>query len=151
MALLPKSINIQQNQTKDMLKRHTTGIVAGVFILGGILIVGYLFSGGGMIPKHGIGSIFEPLPVYKTGMGAINGHVTGPSGLPAVGATIVAIEQGGSKKITMAIIPTNGKYVFENLAPGNYVIMVGFPNGENRVLNYLDIDAGSIHTIDFKY
>ena len=132
------------------MKRHTTGIVAGVAILAGILIIGYLFSGG-MIHKQGIGSIFEPMPVYKTGMGAINGHVMSPSGLPAIGATVVAIELGGSEKITMAIIPIDGKYVFENLAPGNYVLMVGFPNGENRVLNYLDIDTGSIHTIDFKY
>jgi hypothetical protein len=150
MALLTKSTNIQQNQSKDILKRHKTGIVAGVIILAGILIIGYLFSGG-MIPKQGIGSIFEPMPVYKTGMGAINGHVMDPSGLPALGATVVAIEQGGSEKITMAIIPIDGKYVFENLKPGNYVLMVGFPNGENRVLNYLDVDPGSIHTIDFKY
>src|SRR6476469_8876677 len=150
MALLPKSTNAQQHQYKDILKGHTRGIVACVIILAGILIIGYLFSGG-MIPKQGIGSIFEPMPLYKTGMGTINGHVMSPSGLPALGATVVAIEQGGSEKITMAIIPVDGKYVFENLAPGNYVIMAGFPNGENRVLNYLDVDVGSIHTIDFKY
>jgi len=150
MALLTKETNIQQNQYKNLLKRHKTGIVAGVTILAGILIIGYLFSGG-MIPKQGIGSIFDPMPVYKTGMGAINGHVMSSSGLPALGATVVAIEQGGSEKITMAIIPVDGKYVFEDLKPGNYVLMVGFPNGENRILNYLDVDSGSIHTIDFKY
>ena len=65
------------------------------------------------------------MPVYKTGMGAINGQVMSPSGLPAIGATVVAIELGGSEKITMAIIPIDGKYVFENLKPGNYVLMVG--------------------------
>ena len=83
-------------------------------------------------------------------MGAINGHVIGQTGLPALGATIVAIEQDGSEKITMAIISIDGKYVFQDLEPGNYVLMVGFPSGENRVLNYLDVDAGSVHTIDFK-
>ena len=117
MALLPKSTNAQQHQYKDILKGYTTRIVACVTILAGILIIGYLFSGGGMIHKQGIGSIFEPMPVYKTGMGAINGHVMSPSGLPALGATVVAIEQGGSEKITMAIIPVDGKYVFENLEP----------------------------------
>jgi len=90
------------------------------------------------------------MPVYKTGMGAINGHVIGQTGLPALGATIVAIEQDGSEKITMAIISIDGKYVFQDLEPGNYVLMVGFPSGENKVLNYLDVDAGSVYTIDFK-
>ena len=108
---------LSNTNTKDILKGYTTRIVAGVTILAGILIVGYLFSGGGMIHKQGIGYIFEPMPLYKTGMGAINGHVMSPSGLPALGATVVAIEQGGSEKITMAIIPSDGKYVFENLAP----------------------------------
>jgi hypothetical protein len=150
MALIPKSINNQQNHLKYMLKQHKTRIVAVVAMLAGILIIGYIFSGI-IIPKQSIGSIFESMPVYKTGMGAINGHVIGPAGLPAVDATIVAVQQGGTKKIMMAIIPMDGKYVFQDLEPGNYVLMVGFPNGENRILNYLDVDSGSIHTIDFKY
>ena len=58
MALLTKPSNIQQNQSKDILKRHITGIVAGAAILAGILIIGYLFSGG-MIPKQGIQSILQ--------------------------------------------------------------------------------------------
>jgi hypothetical protein len=39
---------------------------------------------------------FEPMPTYKLDLGSINGYVAGPLGLPAVGSTVIAAEQGGT-------------------------------------------------------
>ena len=84
-------------------------------------------------------------------MGAINGYVSGPLGLPAVGATIVAAQQGGQGATQNAVISIDGKYVFSNLPPGQYILMVAFPDGVNRVLNNVNVDTGSIQSINFKY
>ncbi len=83
-------------QPQRFVKKHQWGIILVVSVIGVILIVGYLFSGGTTPNNRGIGSIFEPMPTYKSGLGAINGYVAGPLGLPAVGSTVIAAEQGGT-------------------------------------------------------
>ncbi|HYF98735.1 MAG TPA: hypothetical protein VD815_01450 [Candidatus Saccharimonadales bacterium] len=59
------------------------------------MIIGFLFSGG-TIPKSNKQAGFKPIPAYKTSWGAINDYVYGPLGLPVVGATVIAAEQGGT-------------------------------------------------------
>ena len=134
------------------IKKHQNKITLGIIFgaIGAVLIGGLLLSGG-TTPNSNIGSVFNPLPVYKSGLGAINGYVAGPLGLPAVGATVVATEQGGSAKSANAFISIDGKYVFGNLPPGKYIIMVAFPDGVNRVVNPVSVDPGSVQTINFKY
>ncbi len=122
-----------------------------VSVVGVILIVGYLLSGGTTPNNRGIGSIFEPMPTYKSGLGAINGYVAGPLGLPAVGSTVIATEQGGTAISKSSFISVDGKYVFSDLPPGEYILMVAFPNGENRVLDNIQVDAGAVQTINIKY
>jgi hypothetical protein len=137
-------------QSQNLLKKHKNKIIIGAIIVGAILLIGFLFSGG-TTPNGSIGSIFKPLPVYKTSQGAINGYVYGPLGLPAVGASVVVAEQGGSAKASTAFISIDGKYVFQDLPPGQYIMIVAFPDGVNKVLDNIQIQAGSIQTINIKY
>jgi hypothetical protein len=138
---------ITNGQSNSFIHKHKNKIILGV-IVAAIFITGFLLSGG-TIPNSNIG--YKSLPVYKTGMGAINGYVSGPLGLPAVGATIVAAQQGGQGTTQNAIISIDGKYVFSNLPPGQYILMVAYPDGANRVLNNVNVDSGSVQSINFKY
>jgi hypothetical protein len=137
-------------RSESFVKRHRNKIIIIAVIVGAILILGYLFSGG-TVPNGSIGSVFDPLPVYKSGMGSVNGYVAGPLGLPAVGSTIIAAEQGGTAVSKSAFISVDGKYVFSNLPAGNYILMVAFPDGTNRVLDNVRVEAGSIQSINIKY
>ena len=134
------------------IERHKFKIVVIIFVvvIAAVIIIGFLLSGG-TTPNSSIGSVFQPLPVYKSGQGAINGYVSGPLGLPAVGSTVIAAQQGGSGISANAFISVDGKYVFNNLPPGQYTIMVAFPNGVNKVLNNVTVDTGSIQSINIKY
>lgn len=139
-------------QSFNKLEKHKFKIVLGILVgaIIAVLIIGFLLSGG-TTPNGKIGSVFSPLPVYKSGQGAINGYIAGPLGLPAVGSTIIAAQQGGSGFTNNAFISIDGKYVFSSLPPGEYIIMVAFPDGSNRVLNHITVDPGSIQTINIKY
>ena len=138
-------------RSESFVKRHQWGIILVVAVVGVILVMGYLFSGGTTPNSKGIGSIFQPMPTYKSGMGAINGYVAGPLGLPAVGSTVIATEQGGTAISKSSFVSVDGKYVFSDLPPGDYIIMVAFPDGANRVLDNVQVDAGAVQTINLKY
>jgi hypothetical protein len=137
---------------KSRIEKHKFKIVLGIFVavIAAVLIIGFLLSGG-TTPNSNMGSVFQPLPVYKSGQGAINGYVSGPLGLPAVGSTVVAAQQGGSGVTKNAFISLDGKYVFDNLPPGQYIIMVAFPDGVNKVLDNVNVDTGSVQSINIKY
>jgi hypothetical protein len=137
---------------KSRVEKHKFKIVLGIFVavIAAVLIIGFLLSGG-TTPNSNMGSVFQPLPVYKSGQGAINGYVSGPLGLPAVGSTVVAAQQGGSGVTKNAFISLDGKYVFDNLPPGQYIIMVAFPDGVNKVLDNVNVDTGSVQSINIKY
>ena len=143
--------NTANKRSESFVKKHQWGIILAVSVVGVILIVGYLLSGGTTPNNRGIGSIFEPMPTYKSGLGAINGYVAGPLGLPAVGSTVIATEQGGTAISKSAFISVDGKYVFSDLPPGEYILMVAFPNGENRVLDNVQVEAGAVQTMNIKY
>jgi hypothetical protein len=138
---------VSNGKSRSFVQRHKIKIVMGL-IIAAVLIAGFLLSGG-TIPNSNIG--YKSLPVYKTGMGAINGYIGGPLGLPAVGTTIIAAQQGGKGVTENAVISIDGKYVFSSLPPGQYILMVAYPDGTNRVLNNVIVDTGSIQTINIKY
>ena len=131
----------------SLIKKHINKIILGAINY----FNSWISLSGGTIPNSNIGSVFKPLPVYKSGQGAINGYIAGPLGLPAVGATIIAAQQGGTGITTNAFISIDGKFVFSNLPPGDYILMVAYPDGVNRVANHVLVDSGSIQTINFKY
>ncbi len=143
--------NTANKRSESFVKKHQWGIVLVVAVVGVILIVGYLLSGGTTPNNRGIGSIFEPLPTFKSGLGAINGYIAGPLGLPAVGSTVFAVEQGGTAISKSSFVSIDGKYVFSDLPPGDYILTVAFPDGANRVLDNVQIAAGSVQTLNIKY
>lgn len=146
MAAYSKETN---GRSTSFARRHIIIIIFGA-IVAAILIGGFLLSGG-TTPNSNIGSVFKPLPVYKSGLGAVNGYISGPLGLPAVGTTIIAAQQGGKGFTASGFISIDGKYVFGNLPPGEYILMVAYPDGTNRVINHVIVDSGSIQTINIKY
>lgn len=137
--------------SQRFVRKHQWGIVLAVAVVGVILFVGYLFSGGTTPNNMGIGSIFEPMPTYKSGLGSINGYVAGPLGLPAVGSTVIAAEQGGTGVTKSSFVSVDGKYVFSDLPPGNYIIMAAFPDGSNTSLDNVRIQSGSVQTLNIKH
>jgi hypothetical protein len=114
------------------------------------LIVGYLLSAI-QLSNNSIGSIFNPLPAYKNGLGAINGYAYDTLGLPNKGTTIIAVEQGGLYKTINMVVSPDGKYVFPDLNPGQYIIIAVFSDGIYKVLDNIKVEPGSIQAIDFKY
>ena len=85
-------------QSQSLVKKHKNKGIATIIITAAILLIGYLFSGGTRPNSNtnGLWSIFDPLPTYKTALGSVNWYVSGPLGLSAVGATVIAAEQGGT-------------------------------------------------------
>ncbi len=137
--------------SQSFVKEHQWGITLGAAVVGVILIVGFLLSGGTTPNNRGIGSIFEPIPAFKSGLGSINGYVAGPMGLPAVGSTVIAAEQGGTGITETQFVSIDGKYVFSDLPPGNYIIMAAFPDGSSTSLDDVRIQAGSVQTFNIKH
>jgi hypothetical protein len=82
--------------------------------------------------------------------GALHGYVGGPTGLPAIGASVIAANQetGFTEN---AIISLNGQYFLGNLPPGEYIVMVAYPDGTNKVMNEYQVASGSNHELNFSY
>jgi hypothetical protein len=133
-----------------IIQEHKNELYLVITMMASALIAGYLLSVV-QLSNNSIGSIFNPLPVYKTGLGAINGYAYETSGLPNKGATIVAAEQGGLYKTINMVVSPDGKYVFPDLNPGQYIIIAIFSDGMYKVLNNVKVEPGSIQTFDFKY
>ncbi len=140
----------KQSHTLNLFRIHKKTITMGATMISTILIIGYL-SGNISSPNATMGSIFNPLPVYSTGLGAVNGYAFTSSGLPALGTIVIVAEQGGQSKTTSAGLTQDGKYVFQNLNPGKYVIVVNFPDGTYKVLNNIQVESNSVQTFIFKY
>ena len=98
-----------------------------------------------------MGSIYDPLPVYKDALGAINGYALTSSGIPATGTIMMVAGQGGEYKTVSADLTQEGKYVFQDLNPGKYVIIADFPDGTYKVLNNIQVEPNSVQTLIFKH
>ena len=140
----------EQSQILNIFKIHRETITIGVAITSTILILGFLLSNIPS-PNASLGSMFDSLPVFKNGLGAVNGYAFSSSGLPAVGTIIIAAGQSGSAKTVSVDMTSEGKYVFPDLYPGKYNIVAYFPDGEYRVLNNIEVVPNSVQTLIFKY
>ncbi len=149
MDTMGAKVNNERKIISPLIK-HKYMVTFGA-IIAAIVIIALLFTAGHLPNTNTIGSTFNPLPVYKSGQGALNGYIAGPLGLPAVGATVVAAEQGGAGITKTAFVSVDGKYVFNNLEPGKYLISVGFPDGANRIINNINVDPNSVDTVNLKY
>ena len=72
-------------------KNYKIAIYTAAGIAGAIALAGFIISGG-LLPNANVGQSI-PAGVEQ---GALHGYVTGPGGLPAVGATVLAVQQGNA-------------------------------------------------------
>ena len=87
----------------------------------------------------------------RNGLGAVNGYVVGSPEVPILGTIMLAAEQSGQfRTVSMGVEP-DGKYVFQDLNPGEYMIIAYFPNGEYKVMNNIEVEANSVKSLIFKY
>jgi len=140
----------KKSHVLNLLRIHRKTITISVTMISTILIIGYLLDSVSS-PNATMGSIFDPLPAYDNGLGAVNGYVFTSSGLPALGTIVIAAGQDGLSKTTSTDLTQEGKYVFQNLNPGKYVIIAYFPDGEYKVMNNLEVEPNSVQTLIFKH
>ena len=106
-------------------------------------MAGFIISGG-LLPNSNIN---EAIPAGVE-PGSLHGGVTGPGGLPAVGSTVLAVQQGNAF-VASAFVSITGDYDIR-LPPGNYVIYVAYPDGTDETAT-VNIQRGSLQEINFSY
>ena len=90
---ISKEVKRKYNQTIVNKSNYKPIIYTAIGILGAITLAGFIISGG-LLPNVNKGTVTSsPSSNIPVVLGAIYGHVSGPAGLPAVGATVVAAEQ----------------------------------------------------------
>ena len=124
-------------------KNYKIAIYTAVGIAGAIALAGFIISGG-LLPNSNINEVI-PAGVEP---GALYGVVTGPGGLPAVGATVLAVQQG-SDFVASSFVSVTGDYDIR-LPPGNYVVYVAYPDGTDQTAT-VDIQRGSLQALNFAY
>jgi hypothetical protein len=122
---------------------YKIAIYTAVGIAGAIAVAGFIISGG-LLPNTNVGQSI-PAGVEQ---GALHGVVTGPGGLPAVGATVLAVQQGDAF-VASSFVSVTGNYDLR-LPPGNYVVYVAYPDGTDQTAT-VDIQRGSPQELNFSY
>jgi hypothetical protein len=122
---------IEKEIVKEEKRKHGKSIVnnnnykpifyTAVGILGAIALAGFIIRGG-LLPNVNKGTLsLSPSSNTPLVQGAIYGHVSGPAGLPAIGATVVAAEQQTGHTVN-SIISIDGNYYFQVPAGKHNVI-----------------------------
>ena len=124
-------------------KNYKIAIYTAVGIAGAIALAGLIISGG-LLPNSNINEVI-PAGVEP---GALYGVVAGPGGLPAVGATVLAVQQG-SDFVASSFVSVTGDYDIR-LPPGNYVVYIAYPDGTDQTAT-VDIQRGSLQALNFAY
>jgi hypothetical protein len=124
-------------------KNYKIAIYTAVGIAGAIALAGFIISGG-LLPNTNVGRSI-PAGVEQ---GALHGVVTGPGGLPAVGASVLAVQQGEAF-VASSFVSVTGEYDLR-LTPGNYVVYVAYPDGTDQTAT-VDIQRGSPQELNFAY
>lgn len=121
--------------------RTAAYVAAGV--IGAIALIGFIISGG-LPPNVNAGQTVpggaEP--------GVLHGVVTGPGGLPAIGATILAVQQGDDFYAS-SFVSVNGQYNI-NLPPGEYIVYVAYPDGTDETAT-IEMQRGASSELNFDY
>ena len=124
-------------------------IYIAIGILGAIALAGFIISGG-WLPNVNKGTVsLSPSSNIPLVLGAIYGYVSGPAGLPSIGATIVAAEQQTGHTVN-SIISIDGNYYFE-VSAGKYNVMVAFLDGTHKTISNFEVQSGVAQTLDFTY
>lgn len=123
-----------------------TAAITAAGIIGAIALAGAIISSG-MLPNTNTDA--SPPVTDQNVPGILHGYVSGPGGLPAVGATVIVTGQTTSYHAN-AFVSIHGQY-FMNLPPDEYVVIVAYPDGTNRVMDGFVVGSGSDHRLDFSY
>ncbi len=125
-------------------KSYRLAIYTAAGIAGALALAGLIISGG-MAPNVNTSTLVPAGPES----GVVHGYVGGPTGLPAIGATILAVQQG-TDFTASAFVSVSGEYDL-NLPPGEYVIVVAFPDGSNKIVNGFEVTRGGAHELNVRY
>jgi hypothetical protein len=151
-----QSVTGQQGKEKKSRVRYQTAFLAAIGIIVGAALIGFIISGG-MLPNANQDSVSQNVqtqtpstPRNVLAPGALHGYVEGPTGLPAIGASVIAANQETGYTAN-TLISVTGQYLFNTLPEGEYLVMVAYPDGTNDVVNDFQILGGSNHELDFSY
>jgi hypothetical protein len=122
---------------------YKLAIYTAVGIAAAIIIAGAIISGG-TIPSSSNTQVN-----LGTEPGMIHGFVAGPTGLPALGATVLAVQQG-TDFTASAFVGINGQYSL-SLPPGEFIVVVAYPDGTDKVLSGVEVTRGSSAELDISY
>ena len=112
-------------------------------IIGAIALAGFIISGG-LLPNSSV----EQTIVPGSEPGVIHGYVSGPAGLPAIGATVLAVQQGDDF-FASSFVSVNGQFSLD-VPPGDYIVVVAYPDGTERFVP-LEVDRGAERELNFVY
>jgi hypothetical protein len=139
----------EDNRNKYILRKYVLLLITLIMALALVVaIVGYIMNGG-ILPNDYRGPI---------DFGTLEGKVIGPTGLPAVGASVIAekdlevmtsmVKEGGYT--ANSFVKIDGTYSFK-VPSGIYKISVAFPDGTNQIIENYAIWPSSSSSFDFKY
>ena len=130
-------------QRKGGKTNYKIAIYTAVGIAGAIALAGFIISGG-LLPNTNVGQSISA----GVEQGALHGVVSGPGGLPAVGATVLAVQQGDAF-VASSFVSVTGNYDLR-LPPGNYIVYVAYPDGTDQTAT-VDVQRGSLQELNFGY
>jgi hypothetical protein len=141
---------IQESRKGHRKSKYLVAVYTAAGIIGAIALVGFIISGG-VLPKSnsGIQSPQAAGSIIGNEPGMLYGYVGGLSGLPAIGASVIA-ENLETGETTSAFVSLTGQY-FINLTPGTYEVIVSFPNGVTQVIDSFEIARGTAQELNFSY
>jgi hypothetical protein len=141
---------IQESRREHRKSKYLVAVYTAAGIIGAIALAGFIISGG-MLPNSNSGIQSPPAAgsIIGNEPGMLYGYVEGLSGLPAIGASVIA-ENLETGETTSAFVSLTGQY-FINLPPGTYEVIVSFPNGVTQVIDSFEIARGTAQELNFSY
>ena len=138
------SIKASNKQTKNA---YRFAIYTAAGIIGAIALSGFIISGGNLPDsQNNQATIIAPVGAEP---GLLHGYVAGPQGLPAIGASVLAVKQGESFAAS-GFVSVSGQYNL-SLPPGNYIVVTAYPDGAEKVVRDISIEKGSSQELNFSY
>lgn len=132
-------------ESSEKKSGYRLALYTAVGVVGAIVLAGFIFSGG--LTPNVSNSAQQLAPGSEPGL--VHGFVAGPTGLPAIGATVLAVQQG-TDFAASAFVSVDGQYTL-NLPPGDYILVAAFPDGTDRIINNFEVSRGTSYELNISY